>query len=152
MTLHNLFSLNFSSEIQDTFLLNAQKLKIFKRWSMSSTYYFSEAARANAMTGGLDLSFGFPWNGKIPYPHQVTWSQPINRRLTEQREHVEGKLKSLQMPKFEQKPAKVAAGTLARVSNKLPFFESCIVLEAFSLPARGFRHQAWQFLVVIKKL
>ena len=82
MTLHNLFSLNFSSEIQDTFLLNAQKLKIFKRWSMSSTDYFCEAARANTMTGSLDLSFGFPWNGKIPYPHQVTWSQPINRRLT----------------------------------------------------------------------
>ena len=34
----------------------------------------------NTMTGGLDLSFGFPWNGKIPYPHQVTWSQPINMR------------------------------------------------------------------------
>ena len=30
------------------------------------------------MTGGLDLSFGFPGNGKIPHPHQVTWSQPIN--------------------------------------------------------------------------
>ena len=25
-----------------------------------------EAARANTMTGGLDLSFGFPQNGKIP--------------------------------------------------------------------------------------
>ena len=37
-----------------------------------------EAARVNTMTGGLDLSFGFPRNGKIPYPHQVTWSQPIN--------------------------------------------------------------------------
>ena len=31
------------------------------------------------MTGGLDLSFGFPWNGKIPYPYQAAWSQPINR-------------------------------------------------------------------------
>ena len=31
-----------------------------------------EAARVNAMTGGLDLSFGFPRNGKIPHPHQVT--------------------------------------------------------------------------------
>ena len=30
------------------------------------------------MTGGLDLSFGFPRNGKIPHPYQVTWSQPIN--------------------------------------------------------------------------
>ena len=39
-----------------------------------------EAARVSTMTGGLDLSFGFPRNGKIPYPHQVTWSQPINMR------------------------------------------------------------------------
>ena len=39
-----------------------------------------EAARANSMTGGQDLSFGFPWNGKIPYPHQATWSQPSNMR------------------------------------------------------------------------
>ena len=37
-----------------------------------------------------------------------------------------------------------AAEALARVSNKLPFFVcvSCIVLEAFSLPTRGFRHRA----------
>ena len=27
-----------------------------------------EAARVNTMTGGLDLSFGCPQNGKIPYP------------------------------------------------------------------------------------
>ena len=39
-----------------------------------------EASRANTMTGGPDLSFGFPRNGKIPYPHQATWSQPINMR------------------------------------------------------------------------
>ena len=39
-----------------------------------------EAARANTMTGGQDLSCGFPRNGKIPYPHQATWSQPINIR------------------------------------------------------------------------
>ena len=38
-----------------------------------------EAARVNTMTGGPDLSFGFPWNGKIPHPHQAAWSQPINR-------------------------------------------------------------------------
>ena len=44
--------------------------------------YSCEAARVNTMTGGLDLSFGFPWNGKIPYPHQVTWSQPINYVLS----------------------------------------------------------------------
>ena len=40
-----------------------------------------EASRANTMTGGVDLSFGFPWNGKISYPHQATWGQPINMRL-----------------------------------------------------------------------
>ena len=40
--------------------------------------YNCEAARVNTMTGGLNLSFGFPQNGKIPHPHQVTWSQPIN--------------------------------------------------------------------------
>ena len=38
-----------------------------------------EAARANTMTGGPDLSFSFPWIGKIPRPHQAAWSQPINR-------------------------------------------------------------------------
>ena len=31
---------------------------------------------------------------------------------------------------------------LAPVSNKLPLFASCIVLEAFSLPAQGFRYRA----------
>ena len=31
---------------------------------------------------------------------------------------------------------------LPRVSNKLPLFASCIVLEAFSLLARGFRRRA----------
>ena len=40
--------------------------------------WMCEAVRVNTMTGGLDLSFGFPQNGKIPHPHQVTWSQPIN--------------------------------------------------------------------------
>ena len=33
---------------------------------------------------------------------------------------------------------------LAGVSNKLPLFASCTVLEAFSLPARGFGHRAQQ--------
>ena len=28
--------------------------------------------------GGLDLGFCFSWNGRIPGPQQVTWSQPIN--------------------------------------------------------------------------
>ena len=30
------------------------------------------------LAGGPDLGFGFPRNGEIPRPHQVTWSQPIN--------------------------------------------------------------------------
>ena len=53
-----------------------------------------EAARANTMTGGLDLSLDFPRNGKIPYPHQATWSQPINMRPVRKRESIRGKLKS----------------------------------------------------------
>ena len=32
------------------------------------------------LAGGPDLGFGFPWNGGIPHPQQVTWSQPINMR------------------------------------------------------------------------
>ena len=65
------------------------------------------AARANTMTGGRDLSFGFPWNGKIPYPPQATWSQPINVRPVRKRESIRGKLKSLRTPKFEKKPVKI---------------------------------------------
>ena len=61
-----------------------------------------EAARTNTMTGGPDLSFGFPWNGKIPYPHQATWSQPINMRPVSKRESIRGKLKSLRTPRFEK--------------------------------------------------
>ena len=30
------------------------------------------------LAGGLDLGFCFSWNGRIPGPQQVTWSQPIN--------------------------------------------------------------------------
>ena len=30
------------------------------------------------LAGSRDLGFGFPRNGGIPRPHQVTWSQPIN--------------------------------------------------------------------------
>ena len=30
------------------------------------------------LAGGRDLGFCFPWNGGIPRPHRVTWSQPIN--------------------------------------------------------------------------
>ena len=35
------------------------------------------SVRLPGLTGGPDLSFSFPWNGKIPY-HQAAWSQPIN--------------------------------------------------------------------------
>ena len=61
-----------------------------------------EAARANIMTGSLDLSFGFPRNGKIPYPYQATWSQPINMHPVRKRESIRGKLKSPRKPKFEK--------------------------------------------------
>ena len=49
-------------------------------WYKEKEKYKCEAARVNTMTGSLDLSFRFPWNGGIPRPHQVTWSQPINMR------------------------------------------------------------------------
>ena len=75
--------------------------------------YSCEAARANTMTGGLDLSFGFPWNGKIPYPHQAAWSQPINTRPVRKRESVRGKLKSPGMPKFEKRSMKVWTNKIA---------------------------------------
>ena len=70
-----------------------------------------EATRANTMTGGPDLSFGFPWNGKIPYPHQAAWSQPINP--VRKRESTKGKLKSPGTPKFEEKPVKVWTNKIA---------------------------------------
>ena len=54
------------------------------------------------MTGSLDLSFSFPRNGKIPYPHQATWSQPINMHPVRKRESIRGKLKSPRKPKFEK--------------------------------------------------
>ena len=59
-----------------------------------------EAARVNTMTGGLDLSFGFPRNVKIPHPHQVTWSQPINMRPVRNKGRAE-------------KPAKVCTNKIA---------------------------------------
>ena len=43
------------------------KSYIFPSKSVYTVLY--EAARVNTMTGGLDLSFGFPGNGKILYPH-----------------------------------------------------------------------------------
>ena len=54
------------------------------------------------LEGGPDLGFGFPWNGGISRPHQVTWSQPINMRLARKREPIRGKLKSPLTPKFEK--------------------------------------------------
>ena len=139
------------------------------------------------LAGGPDLGFSFPWNGGIPRPHQVTWSQPINMRLAREREPIRGKLKSPGTPKFEKsprrfgpirllckhvtnplKPATNCLCTPYKLGNSLgsglsdpiplrwtrggspdssqplnfPFFASCIVLEAFSLPARGFGHRA----------
>ena len=64
------------------------------------------------LAGGPDLSFGFPWNGGIPCPHQVTWSQPINMRLARKRKPIRGKLKSPRTPKFEKKPVKVWANKI----------------------------------------
>ena len=54
------------------------------------------------LAGSPDLGFGFPWNGGIPRPHQVTWSQPINMHLARKREPIRGKLKSPPTPKFEK--------------------------------------------------
>ena len=59
-----------------------------------------EVARVNTMTGGLDLSFGFPWNGKIPHPHQVPWSQTINMHPVRNKGRAE-------------KPAKVCTNKIA---------------------------------------
>ena len=56
------------------------------------------------LAGGLDLGFSFPWNGGIPRPHQVTWSQPINMCLARKREPIRGKLKRPRTPKFEKSP------------------------------------------------
>ena len=56
------------------------------------------------LAGGPDLGFGFPWNGGILRPHQVTWNQPIDMRLARKREPIRGKLKSPRTPKFEKSP------------------------------------------------
>ena len=73
-----------------------------RRGQQSMRWLDCEAARVNTMTGSPDLSLGFPQNGKIPYPHQATWSQPINMRPVGKRESIRRKLKSLQTPKFEK--------------------------------------------------
>ena len=46
-------------------------IKIAGRNINNLRYADCEAARANTMTGSPDLSLDFPWNGKIPYPHQA---------------------------------------------------------------------------------
>ena len=56
------------------------------------------------LAGGPHLGFGFPRNGGIPRPHQVTWSQPINMCLARKREPIRGKLKRPRTPKFEKSP------------------------------------------------
>ena len=65
------------------------------------------------MTGGPDLSLDFPRNGKIPYPHQATWSQPINMHPVRKWESIRGKLKSPRTPKFEKRPVKVWTNKIA---------------------------------------
>ena len=87
-----------------------------------------EAARANTMTGGLDLNFGFPQDGKIAYPHQATWSQPINMCPVRKRESIRGKLKSPQTPKFEKSPQKFGPIKLLckHVTNLLKPATNCL--------------------------
>ena len=45
----------------------------------SSSFTKHIIVRLPGPTGCPDLSFSFPWNGKIPHPRQAAWSQPINR-------------------------------------------------------------------------
>ena len=80
------------------------------------------------LAGGPDLGFGFPWNGGIPRPHQVTWSQPINMRLARKREPIRGKLKSPRRPKFEKSPGRFGPIRLLckHVSNPLKPATNCL--------------------------
>ena len=77
-------------------LISINKIKF------SAEEFISTCIVLLGLAGSPDLGFGFPWNGGIPHPHQVTWSQPINMRLARKREPTRGKLKSLQTPKFEK--------------------------------------------------
>ena len=70
---------------------------------------YCEAARVITMAGSLDLTFGFPQNGKIPYPHQVTWSQPINMRLLRNKGRAEKPVNS----QVWKKPVKVCTNKIA---------------------------------------
>ena len=45
--------------------------KVIKHFGVYSWIYTS-------IVGLPGLGFRFPWNGGIPRPHRVTWSQPIN--------------------------------------------------------------------------
>ena len=77
-------------------LISINKIKF------SAAEFISTCIVLLGLAGSPDLGFGFPWNGGIPRPHQVTWSQPINMRLARKREPTRGKLKSLQTLKFEK--------------------------------------------------
>ena len=50
------------------------------RWPRRCQAFWAVGLPGLGLAGGRDLGFGFPWNGGIPRPHQVTWSQPINMR------------------------------------------------------------------------
>ena len=80
------------------------------------------------LAGGPDLGFCFPWNGGIPRPHQVTWSQPINMCLARKREPIRGKLKSPPMPKFEKSPQRFGPIKLLckHVTNLLQPATNCL--------------------------
>ena len=80
------------------------------------------------LAGGPHLGFGFPRNGGIPRPHQVTWSQPINMCLARKREPIRGKLKSPQMPKFEKSPRRFGPKRLLckHVTNPLKPATNCL--------------------------
>ena len=90
--------------------------------------YKCEAARANTMTGSPDLSFGFPRYGKIPYPHQATWSQPINMRPVRKRESIRGKLKSPERLSLKKAPRKFRPIKLLckHVTNPLKPATNCL--------------------------
>ena len=80
------------------------------------------------LAGSPDLGFSFPWNGGIPRPHQVTWSQPINMRLARKREPIRGKLKSPRTPEFEKSPQRFGPIRLLckHVTNPLKPATNCL--------------------------
>ena len=80
------------------------------------------------LAGSQDLDFSFTWNGVIPRPHQVTWSQPINMHLARKREPIRGKLKSPRMPKLEKSPWRFGPKRLLckHVTNPLRPATNCL--------------------------